>query len=464
MRHFPVFRNLRGHRVVVSGGGAVALAKLRLLLKTEARIAVYAADALPELRALVGKGRLMLVPRPLAEGDAICAVLLYCANADAAEDARAARIGRRAGALVNIVDDLEGSDFLSPAIVDRDPVVVAIGTEGAAPVLARRIKSDIEARLAPSLGSLARVAASFRDVAEILPPGRPRRRFWARFFERDGPVALAAGGAAAAAARLPDLLAEEAGARPEPGRVSLVGAGPGDPELLTLRARNRLHEADVIVHDRLVAPGILELARREARFVAVGKTPGGPSWTQPAINALMVELAGQGAHVVRLKSGDPGVFGRLDEELDALDAAGIAWEIVPGVTSAAAAAAEIGRSLTRRGRNSAVSLVTAQDSAGFAEQDWRALAAPGAVAALYMGLRAARFVQGRLMLHGADPATPVTAVENAGRRERRTVATTLADLPQALAAEGIGGPAILFLRLAPWRQTAPAALPAAREA
>lgn len=464
MRHLPLFRNLKGRRVIVSGGGEIARSKLRTLLRTEARVIVFAAEPHPELTAQAASRALTLIRRPLAEGDTICAALVFGANGDAAEDARVAAIARRAGALVNIVDDLEGSDFISPAIVDRDPVVVAIGTEGAAPVLARRIKADIEAMLPQSLGPLTRLAAWFRHAAEALPFGRPRRDFWTRFFEQEGLVALEAGGEGAVRDRLQSLLEEQLAGRAPAGRVSLVGAGPGEPELLTLRARNRLHEADVIVHDQLVPQPILDLGRREALFLAVGKRAGGPSRAQADIDALLVDHARRGSLVVRLKSGDPGVFGRLDEELDALDAAGVAWEIVPGVTSAIAAAAEIGRSLTRRDRNSAVTLATAQDAAGMAEHDWRALARPGAVTAVYMGVRAARFVQGRLMLHGADPAMPVTAVENAGRPERRTVATTLADLPQALTAEGIKGPAILFLGLAPRRGAPVAALASAMEA
>ncbi|MFN3613436.1 MAG: siroheme synthase CysG [Rubrimonas sp.] len=451
MRHFPLFRDLRGRRVVVSGGGEAALAKVRLLLKTEATLAVYAADPAPELRALADEGRIRLIARPLAEGDAICAALLYGANEDVAEDARAAAIGRRAGALVNIVDDLDGSDVITPAIVDRDPLVVAIGTEGAAPVLARRVKAETEARLAPELGRLARVGQWFRHRAEALPMGRARREFWSRYYDVEGPRALAEGGEAAALAALERLLAEaEAGlATPREGRVSIVGAGPGDPELLTLKARKRLHEADVVIFDRLVSAQVLELARREALMIDVGKTPGGRSWRQEDINAEMVAHARDGAHVVRLKSGDPGVFGRLDEEMDALDAAGVAFEIVPGVTSAAAAAAQIRVSLTRRGRNRDFRILTGHDMDGFAEHDWRALARPGAAAAVYMGVRAARFLQGRLMLHGMDPDTPVTAVENATRHDQKIVAAPLSRLPEALAEAGIRGPAIIFLGLKP---------------
>ncbi len=449
MRHFPLFRDLRGRRVVVSGGGETAVAKLRLLLKTEARVAVYAADPAPEVLRWAQEGRLILVARPVAEGDALCAALLYGANAEPAEDARAAAIGRRAGALVNIVDDLEGSDVITPAIVDRAPLVVAIGTEGAAPVLARRVKADVEERLSPGLGVLARIGQGFRHAAEALPMGRARRDFWSRYYDVEGPRALAEGGEDAVRALLPTLLAETLGAAAEPGRVALVGAGPGDPELLTLKARRLLHEADVVIHDRLVPAAVLELARREAVIVEVGKTPYGESWRQADIEALMVAHARSGAHVVRLKSGDPAVFGRLDEEMDALDAAGVAFEIVPGITSAAAAAAAIRVSLTKRGRNKGFRLITGHDVDGFAEHDWKGLAGPGQAAAIYMGVRAARFIQGRLMLHGADPETPVTAVENASRPEQKIVAAPLRRLPEALAEAGIGGPAILFLGLAP---------------
>lgn len=449
MRHFPIFRDLRGRRVVVSGATETAVAKLRLILKTEATVTVYGNDPHPQIARWSSEGKLHLIDRPIDRGDAICAALVYGANEDAAEDARAAQIGRGAGALVNIVDNLGDSDFITPAIVDRDPVTVAIGTEGAAPVLARRIKAENEERLSPDLGVLARIGQSFRGEAESLPHGRPRRRFWARFYDEIGPRALAEGGEDAVRAALATLLADMLNEQAEAGRVALIGAGPGDPELLTLKARRLLHEADVVIYDRLVSPEILELARREAIVIEVGKIPNGPSWKQADINALMAEYAATGAHVARLKSGDPAVFGRLDEEMDALDGAGIAFEIIPGITAAAAAAASIKVSWTRRGRNKSFRLMTGHDVDGFAEHDWRGLAQPGAAAAIYMGVRAARFVQGRLMIHGADPDTPVTAIENASRGDQKIVATTLAGLPDALASAGITGPAILFLGLAP---------------
>ena len=226
---------------------------------------------------------------------------------------------------------------------------------------------------------------------------------------------------------------------------------------MTLKARRALDEADVVIHDRLVSPEILELARREATLIDAGKTGFGPAMTQDAICALMLEHAQRGAYVVRLKGGDPAVFGRLDEELDALDAADLPWTIVPGITAASAAASALGQSLTKRRRNSNLRILTGHDIEGFAEQDWRGLAQPGSVAAIYMAKRGARFVQGRLMMHGADPQTPVTIVENVSRTDQRIVASELARLSDDLSAARLTGPAVLMFGLAP--RATEAALP-----
>ncbi|MCV2882771.1 siroheme synthase CysG [Actibacterium sp. XHP0104] len=447
MKHFPIFLSVSDKRIVVVGGGDAAVAKLRLLLKTEARIFVYAETPAAEIAGWADAGRLTLLRREIAAGDVVGAALLYAAQEDALLDAHVAWLGREAGVLVNIVDNLDDSAFITPAIVDRDPVTVAIGTEGAAPVLARAIKADLEERLSPRLGLLARIGKGFRPLAERLPAGRKRREFWADYYFNAGPRAAEELGEEALPEALSDLLAKHRAAGQGVGHVDLVGAGPGDPELLTLKARKALDRADVVIHDRLAAPEILELARREALIIDAGKTGFGPSTPQEDINALMIEHARNGAHVVRLKAGDPGVFGRLDEELDALTEAGISWRIVPGITAASAAVAQIGQSLTKRGRNGAVRLLTGHDIKGFAEQDWRSLAREGEVAAIYMGKRSARFLQGRLMMHGADPLTQITVVENASRADSRVIATTLSDLPADI--DGVDGPAVILLGLAP---------------
>ena len=449
MQHFPIFLAVAGRRIVVSGGGETALAKLRLLLKTEGHLSVFAAKPTADVERLAATQQITLIRRPLAPGDALCAVLFYAANDDATEDARVAALARADGALVNIVDNLADSAFITPAIVDRDPVVIAIGTEGAAPVLARAIKSDLEARLPVQLGVLARIGKAFRHAADALPTGRKRRDFWGEYYFKSGPQALETAGQRGARDALETLLDQHLTTAPKLGHVDLVGAGPGDPELLTLKARKALDAADVVIYDRLVTPEILELARREALMIDAGKEGFGSSMAQDDINALIVEHAQNGALVVRLKSGDPTVFGRLDEEIAALEAAGISYRIIPGITAASAAVATIGQSLTQRGRNSSVRFLTGHDTAGFADHDWRALARPGEVAAIYMGNKSARFIQGRLLMHGADPATPVTVIENASRPDQRILSTTLADLEPTLTRAGLTGPALTLFGLAP---------------
>ncbi|GAA6157836.1 uroporphyrinogen-III C-methyltransferase [Ruegeria sp. HU-ET01832] len=239
------------------------------------------------------------------------------------------------------------------------------------------------------------------------------------------------------------------------GHVDFVGAGPGDPELLTLKALRAFECADVVLHDRLISAEVLELAGKTAVLVDVGKAGFGPSWKQQDIDALLVEHALNGQRVVRLKSGDPTVFGRLDEEIEAVEASGISWTIIPGITAASAAVAGIGQSLTRRGRNSSVRFLTGHDMKGFADHDWAALARPGSVAAIYMGKKSARFIQGRLIMHSADRETPVTLIENASRSDQRVMATNLDRLPADLTAAGMDGPTLTFIGLEP-RQAAQA--------
>lgn len=448
MNHFPIFLAVEGRRIVLAGGGDAALAKLRLLLKTQAKLTVIAQDAAPEIMDWAADNRLTLIARAMEPGDAMCASLFYAAHEDAAEDARTAQIAHRDGALVNIVDNLRDSQFITPAIVDRDPVTVAIGTEGAAPVLARAIKKDLEEKLPASLGTLARIGKGFRRVAEQLPFGAPRRNFWADYYFNAGPRAMTQGAGAVEEA-LDTLLHDHLNTDAKPGHVDLVGAGPGDPDLLTLKARKALDRADVVIYDRLVTPEILELARREAIMIDAGKTGFGPAMAQDEINALIVDHGMQGHHVVRLKAGDPTVFGRLDEEIDAIEAANLSYTIVPGITAASAAVAGIGQSLTKRGRNSAVRIITGHDTKDYVDHDWAALAQSGQVAAIYMGKKSARFIQGRLLMHGADAATPVTIIENVSRANQRVIATTLGALEPTISDANLTGPALTFLGLAP---------------
>lgn len=457
MRYYPLFLDLKEKKVVFSGAGEHAAAKIRLLLKTEAQIHVFGPNPCSDVLEWAAQGKINLSEQALASADVLDARLVYGANDDLALDDAAVSLGKSAGALTNIVDNLEASEFLTPAMVDRDPVTIAIGTEGTAPVLARKIKADIEELLPASTGLLARIGDAFRPIAGTLKTARLRREFWTRFFFTAGPKALMEGGRRAVGERLETLyhevnnsakqLPDYQGKVETKGSVALIGTGPGDPELLTLKARRMLHEAEVVLYDQLVTPQILELARREATLIHVGKKGFGKSWKQEDINSLLVNEAQKGARIVRLKSGDPSVFGRMDEELDALEAANIDWEVVPGITAASAAAANIGASLTRRGRNSSLQFLTGHDVDGFAEQDWSDLSKQGATAAIYMGLKASSFIRGRLLMHGAKAETPVTIVSNASRMDQKVITTTLLKLPDAIKAADMHAPAILLLGL-----------------
>lgn len=328
MRHFPIFLNLYNRRVIVSGAGACAIAKLRLLLKTNAQITVFGTHPKPQILHWAQAGKLNHVNRTVTTDDVKGAALVYGATEDEAEDLRVANLGRAAGALINIVDNLDDSQFITPAIVDRDPVTVAIGTEGAAPVLARKIKQQLEETLPSDLGTLARIGQGFRTVANNIPMGRIRREFWSNFYFRRGPQSLAKGGINAASQELDTLLAETLSTIDNKGHVWLASTGNGDPELLTLKARNKLHEADVVVYDHTVPKAILELARREAIVIETGKKSFGAPWKQSQINALVIKHANRGHYVVRLQSGNPATYA----ETTALSRADISFDIIPGIS------------------------------------------------------------------------------------------------------------------------------------
>ena len=443
MQYLPIHFDTRGASILVVGGEAAAEAKLRTLLKTEANLYVVAAEISPEIERWVGQGKLQHLARDFETADLDGVSLVYAATEDDTYNGKIADMAAERQIPANAADYKDACRFITPALVDRAPVTVSIGTEGTSPALARALKADLETRLPPETGVFALKTKSLRKkVKALLPDLADRQRFWARIF---GGKDLTAQLSLSEAELETQVQAELDGVDKAAGRVLLVGAGPGDPDMLTTAARRALHAADVIVYDRLVSNEVMELGRREAEYIYVGKTPGEPSIGQGAINDILIEKASEGLAVVRLKSGDPLIFGRADEEIDALQAVNIPVQIIPGITSAAAAAASINASLTTRGTNKAISLLTGHDAKGFAEQDWASLARPGGRAAVYMGVGAARFIQGRLMLHGAEPNRPVTVVENASRSNQIITYTSLKNLPEDISAAGIKGPAILLI-------------------
>ncbi|MBT9385575.1 siroheme synthase CysG [Pseudooceanicola sp. CBS1P-1] len=444
MKTFPMFLSMAGRRVVICGGGAEAARKTRLILKTEAEIVLCAQTLDPELEGLVHAGRARQVQEATPELFDNC-ILSFIATGDEAEELALAAMARAKGAVVNIVDRPEHCDAFTPSIVDRDPVVVAIGTEGTAPVLGRAIKTEVETLLHPRLGAFAALAGRLRDaVAERIAPAA-RRGFWEWVFAGEAFAKHRQGDEHAAADLLKQAIAE--GRAPQAvGRISLVGAGPGARDLLTLRAVRRLQEADVIFYDRLVDPEVLELARRDADRVYVGKEVGACAWPQERIDALIVAEAAKGRRVVRLKSGDPSIFGRAAEEIAAARAAGVEVEIVPGITAASAAAAALTRPLTERGETDSFVITTGMCRPGDAVPDWQPLARPGTAMAFYMAVEKAPQIEATLLASGVPGDCPVDVVASASTESQRCLSTRLDGLAQSLAGAGVKSPAILLLR------------------
>lgn len=442
MRVFLASIPLENARVIIIGAGPAAIAKLRLFAGSPAGILWFTPDGEPSTLERPPRAPAPIGRAPTAD-DLAGARLVFIALDDKAEAARTADLARAAGAQVNVVDRPGLSDFHTPALIDRDGVVVGIATGGAAPILARELRSRIEAVLPAALGPLARLAAELRDTVQATTADfMVRRRFWEQAFR--GPAAdLAASGRLAEARR--EMLRLLNGARPEPGVVHIVGAGPGDPELLTLKALRVLQDADVVIHDRLVPEAILDRARRDARRLYVGKARGDHAVPQDQIHALMIAEARAGHRVVRLKGGDPFVFGRGGEELEAMRAAGVPVFVIPGITAALACAASAGLPLTHRDHAQAVTFATAQSKPDGEETDWSILAAPNHTLALYMGVDQADAIARRLQAAGRNGSTPVAVVENGTRPDQRVLTGRLDGLGALVRTARITGPAILFV-------------------
>ena len=439
-RLYPLFADLAGKRVLVVGGGAVALRKTRALLDAGALVTVGAPAFEPGIEAL----RVRLVFGEFEEGWLDTAWLVVAATDDRAVNARVAEACAHRRVLVNVVDDLDLSSFQVPAVVERGPLRIAISSAGAAPMLARALRERLETQLDESLGDLARLLAQARAaIRRKLPDLSARRRFFVRVLEGRIPALLRGGRTGEAQAALD----EELSVRPAQlrGRVALVGAGPGDPGLLTLRALRLLNEADVILHDRLVSPDVLALARKDAERIEVGKQAGNHHVTQERIHELMLAHARQGRFVVRLKGGDPFVFGRGGEELEVLRAHGVDYEVVPGITAAVACAAYAGIPLTHREHAQSVRFVTAHGRDDSPSPDWPALAQERQTLAFYMGVAGLAAVRDGLVSHGRDGGTPFALVENGTRRDQRVITGALRDLPELAARHAVQSPAMLFV-------------------
>jgi uroporphyrin-III C-methyltransferase/precorrin-2 dehydrogenase/sirohydrochlorin ferrochelatase len=444
LSRLPAFFNLKGKRAVVAGGSDAAAWKVELLSAAGARVEVFAAtpgDPLLALAITPPDGAVALHRRSWSASNLRGAAIAVADCADDKAAAEFAAAAHSAGVPVNVIDRPAFCDFSFGAIVNRSPLVIGISTEGAAPVFGQAIRAKIEALIPQGFARWAAAALAWRPRLRTLAlPFRARRTFWERFAVR----ALAAPNRTPNEAELDALLASNPR---QTGSVTLVGAGPGDPELLTLRAVRALQSADVILFDDLVSTDILDFARREAKKMLVGKTGYAPSCRQDEINTLMVSLAKAGRVVVRLKGGDPMIFGRADEEIAACRAAGIAVEVIPGITTAQGAASRLLVSLTRRGKARRLQYITGHSRGGKlpADIDWKSLADPTATTVVYMPTQTLPDLVAAALKVGLDPNTPAVAVVSATRADERVIAAPIADLPARLAAEPPSGPVVAMI-------------------
>jgi uroporphyrin-III C-methyltransferase/precorrin-2 dehydrogenase/sirohydrochlorin ferrochelatase len=462
LSRLPAFFALDGKRAVVAGGSAAATWKAELLSAAGAQVEVFAAEPSEDMLALAGappKGEVMIRRRSWSTDDLAGAAIAVADSPNDKAAAQFAAAARRAGVPANVIDRPAFCDFSFGAIVNRSPLVIGISTEGAAPVFGQAIRAKIEAIIPQGFARWAAAALAWRPRLRALAlPFRARRSFWERFTAR----AMAAPNRKPDQSELNGLLA---GTSRAGGSVTLVGAGPGDPELLTLRAVRALQSADVILFDDLVSTDVLDFARREAKKMLVGKTGHAPSCRQDDINALMIALAKRGRAVVRLKGGDPMLFGRADEEIAACRAAGIPIDVVAGITTAQAAASRLLVSLTQRGEARRVQYITGHSRGGKlpVDIDWRSVADPTVTTVVYMPVKTLPDLVEAALKAGLAPETSAVAVASATRADEHVIAATIAELPARLAAEQPAGPVVVMigrvfaslLQIATSDQTAP---------
>jgi len=444
MKLYPLFADLSRRAVLVVGGGAVAERKVAALLGAQAQVTVNAPTLTPQLLRWAAAGRIAHRCDAFQEAWLERVWLVVAATSDAELNRLIGTFAGLRRIFVNVVDDATLSSFHVPAVVDRAPLTIAISSGGEAPMLARLLRERLETLLDHSLGALASLAARLRRRIRLRHPDlAARRRFYESLFA--GPVATLLRQGRPDEARQMAEQALAAAPAASAGSVVLVGAGPGDPGLLTLRALRALNEADVILHDRLVSAGVLELARRDAERIEVGKQAGHHHTTQDGIHALLLQHARAGRRVVRLKGGDPFVFGRGGEELEFLRTHGIPYEVVPGITAAVACAAYAGVPLTHRDHAQSVRFVTAHCQSSRDTLDWAALAQERQTLAVYMGVAELGVLQAQLIGHGRAASTPFALVENGSCAEQRVITGSLANLAERAAFHAVRSPALLIL-------------------
>ncbi len=441
MDYLPIFADLNAKPVLVVGGGDVAARKIELLRRAGAEVRIAALELCAELQALAENQQVAWLARQFDVSQLDGVYLAIAATDDSELNARVFEAAQQRRLLVNVVDDQPKCTFIFPSIVDRSPLVVAISSSGTAPVLARLLREKLEALLPANLGQMAQVAGAWRDkVKQRFSKMSDRRRFWERAFNGLFASQMAAGNVQGAKQTLDAQLTETA---TQQGEIILVGAGPGDAGLLTLRALQVMQQADVVLYDHLVSDEILDLVRRDADRLCVGKRAGAHSVAQEETNRLLVELAQQGKRVVRLKGGDPFIFGRGGEELQAAQEAGISFQVVPGVTAAAGATAYAGIPLTHRDYAQSVLFITGHCRADGDAIDWASLARARQTLAIYMGTVKAAEIAQQLIAHGRAATTPAAVIGRGTRQDQQVLTGTLAELERL--AQQAPTPALLVI-------------------
>ncbi|WP_429108758.1 siroheme synthase CysG [Aeromonas media] len=442
MDYLPIFCRLDNKPVLLVGGGEVAERKARLLLDAGAQLTVVAPELDPELAELAANGSIEWLAGEFAPAQLAGKWLVVAATDRREVNALVYQSANQARIFANVVDDPTRSSFIMPSIIDRSPLMVAISSGGKAPVLARLLREKLEALLPQHLGAVAAFAGSLRErvKARFATMGE-RRRFWERLLGADRLGQALVRGDSASANQLADsLFADESQTA---GEVVLVGAGPGDPGLLTLHALRQMQQADVVVYDRLVSDEVMALVRRDARRIFVGKQAGNHCVPQEGINQLLLDEAKKGQRVVRLKGGDPFIFGRGGEELETLVGSGIGFQVVPGITAASGCAAYAGIPLTHRDHAQSVRFVTAHGKGGARDLDWPLLARDKQTLVFYMGLSSCATIREQLLAHGKGGDTPVALIERGTQPSQRVIRGTLNELP-ALAV-GVESPALIMV-------------------
>ena len=444
MDFLPLFHKLHDRLVLVVGGGEVALRKARLLADAGAILRVVAPEVRDDLCELAGQGANQLLLRGYQASDLEGVALIIAATDDEPLNAQISEQAQALGIPVNVVDAPKLCSVIFPAIVDRSPLIVAVSSGGDAPVLARLIRAKIETWIPATYGQLAGLAKRFRaQVKGLLPDVQQRRVFWEDVFQ--GPIAESVfAGKLHEGERL--LTQKVTGAVPQAlGEVYLVGAGPGDPDLLTFRALRLMQQADVVLYDRLVAPAIIELCRRDAERIYVGKQRSAHSVPQDQINQRLVTLAKEGKRVLRLKGGDPFIFGRGGEEIEELAAQGIPFQVVPGITAASGCAAYAGIPLTHRDYAQSVRFVTGHLKDGSCDLPWAEFTASSQTLVFYMGLVGLPVICQQLIAHGRAVSTPAALIQQGTTSNQRVFTGTLANLPELVAQHNVHAPTLVIV-------------------